>query len=55
MARTTRPNVNTHRLGTLWVKPELADRLAELATREGRSLSDLMREALSQYLAKNRA
>lgn len=47
-------NANTHRLGSLWVRPEEAERLYALATREGRSVSDLLRAAISEYLRKNR-
>ena len=46
-------NVNTYRLGSLWVRPEVAERLRDLSQREGRSLSELLREALSEYLKRN--
>lgn len=54
-ATRQRKDANTHRLGTLWVRPEVADRLRAAALREGRSVSDVMRQALNDYLRKTRA
>lgn len=50
MARASR-NTNTKRLGSITVQPEQFARLEQIAYDEGRSLSDVVRAALKNYLA----
>lgn len=49
-----RPKVHSHRLTSLYVKPEWADNLERLAADEGRTISDLMRDALREYFKKRK-
>lgn len=52
MARTQRPpNPHTQRL-SLYLKPEWAEALDQLAGQDGRSLNDVTREALRDYFRK---
>lgn len=50
MARPLNPN--TVRLGTLKVKPEVAEGLNQLAELDGRTINDVVREALREYFKK---
>lgn len=47
-----RPNPNTTRLGSITIKPEWALNLDRLATADGRTISDLVRDALRDYFKK---
>lgn len=49
MAKTTTEK-HTHRLGSIRVEPGMAAKLDRLSAREGRSINELVREALDRYL-----
>lgn len=50
MARKVRPNQNSHRMGTLWIQPQQAAALDRLAETDGRTISDLVRDAIRAYV-----
>lgn len=52
--RQRRPNVNTYRLGSLWIHPDDAEALNEIADAEGRTISDLVRQAIKLLVAERR-
>ena len=50
MARTR--NTNTKRLGSITVQPEQFKQLEGIAAADGRSISDVVRDAIKSYIAK---
>jgi predicted DNA-binding protein len=51
---TKRPPANNHRLGTIKVPTEWAEHLDQLSRDEGRSINELVREALRAYLKRRK-
>lgn len=49
------PTANTHRLGTIYIPAEHAEQLEALATQDGRSMNDHVRDAIKRYLARRKA
>jgi predicted DNA-binding protein len=50
MAATTTKQQHSHRLGSIWVTPEMAAQLDRLSATTGRSINEHVREALARYL-----
>lgn len=54
MPRKSRPNANSHRLGSIWIQPEHAEQLEQIAATDGRTISDLIRDAIKALIDKRR-
>lgn len=46
---------NTHRLGTIYIPSEHAEKLEALAAQDGRSMNEHVREAIKRYLQRRKA
>lgn len=53
MATTTRkPVQHSHRLGSIWVTPEMKAALDRLSVASGRSMNEIVRDALAAELKR---